>query len=121
MKLCTVCQAPCGEGSRCDQHKRKHAPTPSATARGYGYSYQKLRAQAIALQPFCTDCQATDNLTLDHTPESWRKVERGRTLTLRDVRNGLLFVRCQRCNQKAGNARGSSITHEPRLQHSDLR
>lgn len=113
MKLCVECGTPC-EGSRCPDHKRRKAPQPSATARGYGHAYQKLRARAVTIQPWCSDCLASGTpgnpITLDHTPASWHKVGTGKTLTLRDVRDGLLRVRCLRCNIAAGNARGQHVS-----------
>lgn len=110
LKSCIECGTPC-TGSRCPDHTLKRRQ-PSATARGYDYHYRQLRDDAIALQGFCTDCLTTDKLTLDHTVESWRKVQHGQRLTLKDVGDGLLVVRCIRCNIAAGHARGATITHD---------
>lgn len=109
MKLCTVCSEP-SVGSRCPEHKGRKEQ-PSATQRGYDYQYHKLRAQALRLQPFCLDCGSQDQLTLDHSVKAWEKVNSGKRLTIKDVGDGLLTIRCIRCNQKAGNARGNNVTH----------
>lgn len=78
--------------------------------RGYDHRWAKLSHQARQLQPFCTDCGRTDTLTLDHSPSAWTKVAAGKALTMRDAYNGLLIVRCQACNNKAGPARGYRVT-----------
>ena len=73
------------------------APT---TARGYGSAWQRLSARARRLQPFCSDCGATDDLTADHSPEAWERVAAGLPVRLADV-----DVVCRGCNSRRGRAR----------------
>lgn len=92
----------CGEPSdrnRCPQH-RPSDDKPSASARGYDYTWTQLSARARRLQPFCTDCHTTDDLTTDHSPEAWKRKAAGKTIRLRDV-----AVVCRSCNAKRGRAR----------------
>lgn len=69
-----------------------------------------LSARARQLQPWCSTCGSPDNLTVDHTPAAWAKVQAGKRLTLRDFENGLLSVQCLRHNVALGHARGGSVT-----------
>lgn len=97
---CDTCQ------ERADQIKaarreRKRAPEPTSTARGYDNKWRRLSERARRLQPFCSDCGATENLTCDHSPEAWERKARGLEIRLQDV-----DVVCDPCNQKRGAARG---------------
>lgn len=96
--------ATCGEltdNTYCQQHQPAQKSNPS-TAAGYDYRWQKLSERARKMQPFCSipGCTSTD-LTVDHTPEAWRRKEQGKTIRLRDV-----VVLCRSHNAKAGAARG---------------
>lgn len=105
----------CGEpvkATRCDEcareadrHRiRKHAPKKaSPKARGYDERWRRLSRRARLLQPFCSDCGATDDLQADHSPEAWERHEKGLPLRLADV-----DVVCGRCNRKRGAARGAT-------------
>lgn len=73
-------------------------------ARGYGSAWQRLSRKARELQPFCLDCGSPEDLTTDHTPEAWRRIEAGKVLRLKDVE-----VVCRRCNSDRGAARGENI------------
>lgn len=95
--------------SRCHDCRLPQSPRPSATQRGYGSRYQRLRAKAIALQPWC-ECGAVDNLSVDHTPRSWELIEAGHKPTLDWFANGLMTVRCLACNRARGAARGNNVT-----------
>ena len=96
----TVC-VDCGEvtpGTRCDdcQTEREARTTErkgSATARGYDSRWQRLSTRARTLQPFCTDCRTTLDLTADHLVWPAR--------TLADVE-----VVCRPCNSRRGATRG---------------
>lgn len=95
----------CGELSqseRCDDHKLnasgKHALSPYE--RGYDAAWRKLSERARRLQPFCSDCGATDDLQTDHTPRAWARKAAGKVIRLKDV-----DVVCGACNRARGSAR----------------
>ena len=102
-KPCLVCGEP-AEGTRCPDHQqpdrpaRTHALSPAR--RGYDAAWRKLSARARRLQPWCTDCGATDDLTTDHSPEAWRRHDTGKPIRLQDV-----DVVCRSCNSRRGPAR----------------
>lgn len=114
LKPCYIC-GELSERARCPAHRPKHA-TKNPTERGYDERYRRLRDKAVAMQPWCTDCLTTGEpgnpITLDHTAAAWVKVNAGKALTLKDVADGLLIVRCLRCNIAAGNARGQRVTRD---------
>lgn len=95
------------EFSRCPQHRPARAPKkePNTTRAGYGWRWQKLSRRARALQPFCSDCGARDDLTTDHSPAAWEMHEQGKAIPLE-----LVDVVCMRCNIRRGAARGDRIT-----------
>lgn len=72
--------------------------------RGYGYNWQQLSKRARRLQPFCTDCGATEDLTADHTEQAWQRYDAGKTVRLKDI-----DVVCRGCNSERGKARGDDI------------
>ena len=74
--------------------------------RGYDWAWRKLSEKARRLQPFCTDCGTTRNLTVDHTPEAWRRRDAGKPIRLQDV-----DVVCDVCNALRGAARGDGAKH----------
>ena len=88
LRLCVECGEPC-EGSRCDLHAPEPAMKESATVRGYDHRWRRLSERARKLQPWCSDCGTTDDLTGDHL--------RWPARTLRDV-----DVVCRGCNAKRG-------------------
>ena len=77
----------------------------TTTERGYGSRWQRLARKARALQPFCSDCGATDDLTGDHSIEAWKRHDAGKTVRLQDI-----DVVCRRCNSERGAARGGSAS-----------
>lgn len=91
------------------ENKQRRADKPrtseSSTKRGYNSAWKRLSAQARAKQPFCLDCGSTSNLTADHSPQAWKRVEAGLPLRLQDI-----DVVCQACNNVRGAARGESST-----------
>lgn len=92
----------CGEvtdRNRCPDHRQDSKP--QSQLRGYDYDWRKLSARARRLQPFCTDCGATDGLQADHTPEAWERKAAGKPIRLQDV-----AVVCGPCNRARGAARG---------------
>lgn len=101
LKPCIVPR--CGElsqQSRCPEHRKD---TRNKRERGYDWRWDQLSRQARRLQPFCTDCGATDDLQGDHTPEAWTRKAQSKPIRLRDI-----VVRCGPCNRAAGSARPGS-------------
>lgn len=68
---------------------------PSASRRGYGKTWQRLSALAISLQPWCSRCKSTNDLTTDHRAPLALVGER--ELSLADV-----DVLCRKCNSSKG-------------------
>lgn len=94
----------CGEpthGSWCPEHKPQ--PSKSRRERGYEGQWRKLSARARRIQPWCSDCDATTDLTADHTPEAWRRHDAGLPIRLEDV-----DVVCRPCNSRRGHIRGDN-------------
>lgn len=100
----------------CTQHQpqphRTHHQQANTTQRGYNNRWRRLSERARTLQPFCTDCGTTTNLTADHSPEAWERHEAGLPIRLQDI-----DVVCLTCNLKRGAARGdrsrSKTTNNP--------
>lgn len=71
MKLCTF-DTPhglCGEPSptsRCSAHEYKRPSKISPNRRGYNYAWRKLSERARELQPWCSVCGTSEDLTTDH-------------------------------------------------------
>lgn len=108
LRPCVVCGTPT-ERSRCDEHKLKDSrPKPAAANAGYDWSWRKLSRRARRLQPFCSDCGATSDLQADHSPEAWRRKERGLQVRLQDI-----DVVCGDCNRRRGAARGEDVRRDP--------
>lgn len=99
MRPCLRCGAP-SEGARCPEHTQPRRHALSATRRGYDTAWAKLSKRARRLQPFCTDCGTTTDLTADHTEEAWARRERGLPIRLTDV-----TVVCRSCNSRRGAVR----------------
>lgn len=104
---CIQCGA-LSESTRCDTcagrynaMTRRLYPKTSPRARGYNSSWDRLSRKARRLQPFCSDCGATEDLQADHTPEAWRRHDAGLPIRLRDI-----DVVCGACNRRRGAARG---------------
>ena len=106
LKPCQVCGEPTAS-TRCEEHTVRPEPIkPRAktAARGYNETWNKLSKRARRLQPFCSDCGATERLTADHSPEAWERHEQGLPIRLVDV-----DVVCDPCNQRRGPARGHGV------------
>lgn len=102
LRPCITCGEP-ADGTRCPEHAapaRKSSPKPSAHSRGYDAAWTKLSARARRLQPWCSDCGATEDLQADHTPEAWERKAAGKSIRLRDI-----DVVCGPCNRRRGAAR----------------
>lgn len=96
MKLCTapVLDSLCGEPaltSRCDLHPRPSTKEHKTgrEARGYDDAWRKLSIRARELQPWCSRCGTSEDLTADHL--QWPAT------TLKHV-----DVLCRSCNAKKG-------------------
>lgn len=110
----------CGEptkATRCEECSkqsenmriRKHSAKKQTTAgRGYGGAWQRLSKRARELQKFCSDCGATTDLQGDHSPQAWKRYEKGLPLRLSDI-----DVVCGHCNRKRGAARGPQRRSKP--------
>lgn len=93
----------CGELSdrnRCESHRPVHAPKRPSNARGYDWNWQQLSRRARRIQPWCSTCGATEDLTGDHSPEAWERKEKGLPIRLEDI-----DVLCRPCNSAKGSAR----------------
>jgi 5-methylcytosine-specific restriction enzyme A len=102
LRPCLDCGQPC-TGPRCTQHTTEAKGTREA--RGYDAAWRRLSKRARRLQPFCIDCDTTEDLQADHTTEAWERYEAGRPIRLQDI-----AIRCGPCNRAAGAARGPSAT-----------
>ena len=95
---CIDCGTP-SPTTRCPEHTKPDL-RGTATQRGYDSKWAALSRRARRLQPFCTDCGARDDLTVDHSPEAWARKNAGLVIRLQDV-----DVCCRSCNSKRGRAR----------------
>lgn len=101
MKPCIECGEPSTE-TRCDEHPRdswQHRKG-SARERGYDRTWDKLSIRARRLQPWCSDCHGTEDLTTDHSERAWKRRAEGKAIRLRDV-----DVLCGPCNVARGSSR----------------
>ena len=112
MRLCVVCGEP-SEQSRCDEHQLDDQRL-DYRARGYDTRWSRLSEQARRLQPFCTDCGSTVNLTADHLPIAWRRKAQRKPLRLKDI-----DVVCNDCNVRRGSSRpGTTRGEDPERANS---
>lgn len=79
------------DASRCERHRLPDR-RPSPAARGYDSQWRKLSTLARSIQPWCSDCGATTDLTADHLRWPARSLD--------DV-----DVVCRACNSRRGPAR----------------
>lgn len=103
MSLLRACAA-CGELSEdtnCHEHRRKDTRGKNRRDQGYDAAWDRLSAQARRKQPFCSIPGCTDSdLTVDHSPEAWKRKAEGKPIRLQDVE-----VLCRSHNSKRGAAR----------------
>lgn len=111
LKPCVVCGEPSAK-SRCESHRPKDRK-PSRQQRGYDAAWQELSRRARRLQPFCTDCGATEDLQSDHSPEAWQRKAAGKTIRLQDI-----AVVCGDCNIRRGKARGGDPSRTGQHPHA---
>lgn len=114
-KPCLDCGDDAEHGSsRCAQCRRPRdrSHEPSASQRGYDSRYRIVRSRALRMQPWCTDCDSDQNLTVDHSARSWELIKQGQRPSLDWFTAGLLTVCCMACNQRRGAARGANVTRQ---------
>lgn len=81
---------------RCpDCAHQREAERGTRTQRGYDNRWLRLVKTAIGLQPWCSYCGATTDLTGDHRVPLSRG---GKAFTIEDV-----IVACRSCNSSRGN------------------
>lgn len=105
LRPCLTCGEPSPE-SRCPDHAYAHARTrerETPEQRGYDSAWRRLSRRARSRQNFCTRCQSTRNLSVDHLPSAWWKKEHRLPITLRDVQ-----VVCAKCQAELGSSRPGS-------------
>lgn len=92
MKFLRPCSG-CGilvRDSRCKQCARlQQARNPRRRHNKYDYEWQKLSRVARALQPYCSKCLSTQDLTADHI----LSIKNGGLNTLDNI-----SVLCRKCN-----------------------
>ena len=106
MRICLTC-GELSQASYCEEHIRevrkaqKPKRTTSAHQQGYDSRWRRLSLKARTLQPFCSDCGATEDLQLDHTRETWQRIEDRLPIRLEHTGG----VVCGPCNRARGAAR----------------
>lgn len=109
-KPCLTCGALTTNESRCSACEpiaarlrgRGRAKTQAQRERDsekYNASWTRLSKRARSIQKFCSDCASTEDLTTDHLPTAWQRVEDHLPIRLQDV-----DVVCRSCNAKRGSA-----------------
>ena len=89
-RQCLECGRPT-DATRCPVHRLPDR-RPSPAQRGYDAAWRKLSTLARSVQPWCSDCGATSDLTADHL--TWP------AKSLADV-----DVVCRACNSRRGPRR----------------
>lgn len=114
LRPCIECGEP-ADGSRCTDHQLPSPPkTGTTTERGYDQTWRKLSERARRLQPWCSDCFTTEDLTADHSERAWERKAAGKPIRLRDT-----DVVCRSCNALRGRARPTG--EDPRDRRPDPR
>jgi 5-methylcytosine-specific restriction protein A len=104
LRPCIECGEPT-DGAHCPEHTRPSSAKAPAAERGYDATWARLSRRARKLQPFCSDCGATDDLQADHSPEAWARKAAGKPIRLQDI-----DVVCGPCNRRRGAARPQQTT-----------
>lgn len=104
---CVDCGDVIEKGTRCAEcqaakqyNKDKGRERLSFRANGYNSAWDRLSKRARKLQPFCSDCGTTQDLSADHKPSAWIRHDAGLAIRLQDV-----DVVCSRCNSTRGSSR----------------
>lgn len=102
--------------SECRESPDREGTARAQLAEAYDYQWRVLSKRARRIQSFCSDCNTTTDLTVDHTPSAWARYERGLPIRLQDV-----DVVCRSCNAARGAARGPNANWtRPRPELPDL-
>ena len=86
-------------------HGPRERPTRTDRTGPTSTAWKKLRARAVAMQPWCSDCRQTkaqveargSRLEVDHLPSAWAKSMQHKPIELIDV-----DVVCREENQRRG-------------------
>ena len=114
--VCAGCGTPRDRATACPNcppprdHAARDQIRGTRQQRGYDAAWDRLSARARRLQPFCTDCGRTDQLTADHSPTAWTRHAAGQPIRLDDI-----DVVCTPCNNRRGAARGPNATERPTI------
>lgn len=119
LKPCIQCGVPSPE-TRCEDHRIEHLAAKdehrgSARSREYDAAWDRLSRKARRLQPFCSDCLTTQNLTADHKPSAWVRKAEGKPLRLSDV-----VVLCNDHNAARGSSRPGSARAQAALRNGGV-
>lgn len=93
-----------------ERQRERERRRGSSTARGYGGAWRRLSLRARRLQPWCSDCGITEDLTGDHSPRAWERYDSGRAIRLEDI-----DVVCRECNTLRGEARAGRERKHPTM------
>ncbi|MFI6609293.1 HNH endonuclease [Streptomyces sp. NPDC050507] len=101
--MCRACKALVPLGSTycasCRPRRKWNALKAPASARGYDALWRRLRATAIAAQPWCSRCRTTGSLANPLTGDHIVPLARGGTNVLSNVQ-----VLCRSCNSSKQDA-----------------
>lgn len=101
LKACAIC-GELSDASKCEPHRKlRRVPAKPPRQKGYNATWDRLSLRARTLQPFCSIPGCNDqDLTTDHSPEAWKRKEKGLVIRLQDV-----SVLCRSHNSAKGAAR----------------
>jgi 5-methylcytosine-specific restriction endonuclease McrA len=108
MKPCLACGEP-SEGSRCDEHRaeqenaRESRRNVEHPAYGNRTRWKNASRRARAAQPWCLDCGATSNLSVDHIIPFRERPDLA-------YAQDNLAIRCRPCNARKGDTMPDAAT-----------
>jgi hypothetical protein len=112
MRPCMDCGELTDLGPRCDacrpvaSRARERARTSRDRGtfweRGYDFRWTYLSRRARRLQPRCSDCGSSEDLTGHHTAEAWRRRDAGLPIRLSDI-----DALCRDCSARTGDPRAT--------------
>lgn len=107
-KPCTVCGEP-SEGSRCDEHRREQENARESRknvqhpAHANRTRWKNASRRARKAQPWCLDCGATTNLSVDHIIPFRERPDLA-------YAQDNLAIRCRSCNAAKGDTMPDAAT-----------
>lgn len=105
LKSCLEC-GELSDAAHCDEHRPRKSYLPkNRRDLGYDAAWDKLSARARRIQPWCSDCGTTEDLTADHSPEAWQRKAEGLPIRLQDI-----DVVCRSDNAKRSIEQGNRST-----------